>query len=70
MPVIRVENATKKYTEEGRSLYAVRDLSLTVEQGDFVFLIPKKEASRIFRDCQGPYDMSVVGFIDTYNEEL
>ena len=39
MPVIRVENVTKKYTEEGRSLYAVRDLSLTVEQGDFVFLI-------------------------------
>ena len=46
MPVIRVENATKKYTEEGRSLYAVRDLSLTVEQGDFVFLIGSSGAGK------------------------
>ena len=38
--------------------------------GDFVYLIPKKEASRIFRDNPGPFDMAVVGFIDTYNEEL
>ena len=46
MPVIRVENVTKKYTEEGRSLYAVRDLSLTVEQGDFVFLIGSSGAGK------------------------
>lgn len=39
-------------------------------QGDFVYLIPKKEASRIFRENPGPFDMAVVGFIDTYNEEL
>jgi len=38
--------------------------------GDYVYLIPKKEASRIFRKNPGPYDMAVVGFIDTYNEEL
>lgn len=38
--------------------------------GDFVYLIPKKEASRIFRENPGPFDMAVVGFIDTYNEEL
>ena len=38
--------------------------------GDFVYLIPKKEASRIFRSNPGPYDLAVVGFIDTYNEEL
>ena len=38
--------------------------------GDYVYLIPKKEASRIFRENPGPFDMAVVGFIDTYHEEL
>ena len=38
--------------------------------GDFVCLIPKKEASRIFRERPGPYGLSVGGFFDTYNGEL
>ena len=46
MPVIRVEKATKQYNEEGRTLYAVRELSLTVEQGDFVFLIGSSGAGK------------------------
>ena len=39
MPVIHLENVSKRYTEEGRTQYAVRDFTLTVEQGEFVFLI-------------------------------
>jgi len=46
MPVIRVEKATKQYNDEGRTLYAVLELSLTVEQGDFVFLIGSSGAGR------------------------
>jgi len=38
--------------------------------GDYVYLVGKKEASRIFRDRPIPADLAVVGFIDTYNEEL
>ena len=40
MPVLRMENASKRYkTDKKQVQYAVRDLSLTVEQGEFVFLI-------------------------------
>ena len=40
MPVLRMENASKRYkTDKKQGQYAVRDLSLTVEQGEFVFLI-------------------------------
>ena len=38
--------------------------------GDYVYLIGSKEASRIFRVLRIPADASIVGFIDTYNEEL
>ena len=36
-------------------------------QGDFVYLIGSKEASRIFRRELVPSDASIVGFIDSYN---
>ena len=35
MPEIHLENVSKHYMEEGRTQYAVRDISLTVEQGEF-----------------------------------
>ncbi|MDE7242421.1 MAG: ATP-binding cassette domain-containing protein [Oscillospiraceae bacterium] len=46
MPVIHLEKVTKRYTAEDRTLYAVRELSLTVEQGDFVFLIGSSGAGK------------------------
>ena len=46
MPVIHLENVSKRYMEEGRTHYAVRDISLTVEQGDFVFLIGSSGAGK------------------------
>ena len=38
--------------------------------GDHVYMIGSKEASRIFRGQRVPADVSIVGFIDSYNEEL
>ena len=38
--------------------------------GDYVYMIGSKEASRIFRGKLVPADVSIVGFIDTYNEIL
>ena len=38
--------------------------------GDHVYMIGSKEAARIFRDYLPPVDVSIVGFIDDYNEEL
>ncbi len=63
---------TVRLLENGREgeMVVAADHTRQAGPGDFVYLIPKKEASRIFRECPGPYDMSVVGFIDTYNEEL
>lgn len=46
MPVIRLENVSKRYTEEGRTQYALREASLTVEQGEFVFLIGSSGAGK------------------------
>lgn len=39
-------------------------------RGDFVYLIGSKEAATIFRKELTPVDASIVGFIDTYREEL
>ena len=46
MPDICLENVSKRYMEDGRSQYAVRDISLTVEQGEFVFLIGSSGAGK------------------------
>ena len=37
---------------------------------DFVYLIGKKEAARVFGDALVPVDATIVGFIDEYNEEI
>ena len=46
MPEIRLENVSKRYTQDKRTQYAVRDVSLTVEQGEFVFLIGSSGAGK------------------------
>ena len=47
MPEIRLENVSKVYkTEDKRKQYAVRDLSLKVSQGEFVFLIGSSGAGK------------------------
>ncbi|MCR4704657.1 MAG: EutN/CcmL family microcompartment protein [Lachnospiraceae bacterium] len=38
--------------------------------GDHIYMIGSKEAARIYRRGNVPVDVSIVGFIDTYNEEL
>ena len=38
--------------------------------GDFVYLIGSKEAARMFRKELTPADAAIVGFIDSYREEL
>ena len=46
MAEIRLENVTKTYKEERRINYAVKDINLTVEQGEFVFLIGSSGAGK------------------------
>ena len=47
MPVLRMENASKRYkTDKKQVQYVVRDVSLTVEQGEFVFLIGSSGAGK------------------------
>lgn len=46
MAEIRLENVSKRYMEDKRVLYAVKDISLTVEQGEFVFLIGTSGAGK------------------------
>lgn len=55
---------------------AERDLLIAADQtrqagiGDYIYMISHREASRIFRMGDVPVDVSIVGFIDKYNEEL
>ena len=47
MPEVRLENASKLYkTQDKRKQYAVKDLSLTIAQGEFVFLIGSSGAGK------------------------
>ena len=46
MPEIRLENVSKRYKAEGRTQYAVREVSLKIEQGEFVFLIGSSGAGK------------------------
>ena len=45
MAEIRLDHVSKRYMEERRLTYAVRDISLTVEQGEFVFLMMADEGT-------------------------
>lgn len=46
MAEVRLENVTKFYKEERRVNYAVRDIDLRIEQGEFVFLIGSSGAGK------------------------
>lgn len=46
MAELRLEHVSKKYKEDRRSMYALQDVSLTIEQGEFVFLIGSSGAGK------------------------
>ena len=58
--------------EDGKEkgLVVAADSTRMAGEGDFVYMIGAKEASRVFRKEYTPVDMSIVGFIDSYREEL
>lgn len=59
--------------ENGRKtdLVVAADQTRQAGIGDHVYMIGAKEASRIFRrENLPPFDVSIVGFIDDYHEEL
>ena len=51
-------------------LIVAADQTRQAVMGDFVYMIGSKEAARIFRVKRIPVDVAIVGFIDTYHEEL
>jgi len=59
-----IENGVKK------GFITAADVTRQAGPGDFVFMIGSREASRITRKPLVPVDVAIVGFIDTYNEEL
>ncbi len=58
--------------EDGKEgdLIVAADQTRQAGIGDYIYMIGSKEAARIFRRGNIPVDVSIVGFIDTYNEEL
>ena len=59
--------------EDGKEadLVVAADHTCQAGIGDHVYMIGSKEAARIYRDRElPPVDVSIVGFIDDYHEEL
>lgn len=59
--------------EDGKEadLVVAADHTCQAGMGDYVYMIGSKEATRIYRDRElPPADVSIVGFIDDYHEEL
>jgi ethanolamine utilization protein EutN len=63
---------TVKLIENGKEAGTIvaADSTRQAGPGDFVYLIGSKEAAKMFRKNLTPVDAAIVGFIDTYNEEL
>ena len=63
---------TVKLIENGKEAGTIvaADSTRQAGPGDFVYLIGSKEAAKVFRKEITPVDAAIVGFIDTYNEEL
>ena len=53
-----------------KNLIVAADSTRQAGIGDFVYLIGSREASDIMRAPLVPVDAAIVGFIDSYNEEL
>ena len=51
-------------------LIIAADQTRQAGMGDYIYMIGSKEAARIFRRGNIPVDVAIVGFIDTYNEEI
>ena len=58
--------------ENGKAadLIVAADQTRQAGPGDHVYMIGSKEAARIFHKDLVPVDVSIVGFIDDYHEEL
>ena len=58
--------------EDGKEkdLVVAADSTRMAGDGDFVYMIGSKEACRVFRKEYTPCDVAIVGFIDSYREEL
>jgi len=63
---------TVKLIENGKEAGTIvaADSTRQAGPGDFVYLIGSKEAAKMFRKDNTPVDVAIVGFIDTYNEEI
>jgi len=63
---------TVKLIENGKDADTIvaADSTRQAGPGDFVYLIGSREAAKVFRKNLTPVDASIVGFIDTYNEEI
>ena len=62
--VRKIEDGKKK------GLVVAADSTRMAGEGDYVYMIGSKEAARIFRKTYTPADVAIVGFIDSYREEL
>ena len=64
--------ALERKIENGKEtgLIVAADQTRQAGLGDYVYMIGSKEAARVFRVKRIPVDVAIVGFIDTYNEEL
>ena len=58
--------------EDGKEkgLVVAADSTRMAGEGDYVYMIGSKEAARMFRKTYTPADVAIVGFIDSYREEL
>ena len=63
---------TVKLIENGKEAGTIvaADSTRQAGPGDFVYLIGSREAARMFRKDLCQVDAAIVGFIDTYNEEM
>ena len=62
--VRKIEDGKKK------GLVVAADSTRMAGEGDYVYMIGSKEAARMFRKEYTPADVAIVGFIDSYREEL
>ena len=63
---------TVKLIENGKEAGTIvaADSTRQAGPGDFVYLMGSREAAKFFRKELTPVDAAIVGFVDTYNEEL